>query len=53
MGPPPSFTVTATPIGNQLAKDTKCGVLVIDDAGAKKYQSTLTDSAGVSACWQQ
>lgn len=52
-GTPPGFTVTATPIGNQLAKDTKCGVLVIDDMGVKKYKSTLTDSAGVSACWQQ
>ena len=52
-GPPPSFTVTATPIGNQLAKDTKCGVLVIDSTGAKFYQSTLNDTAGVSACWQQ
>lgn len=52
-GPPPGFTVTATPIGGQLAKDTKCGVLVIDGTGAKSYQSTLTDTAGVSACWQQ
>ena len=53
VGPPPGFTVTATPIGTQLARDTMCGVLVIDGTGVKQYQSTLIDTAGVSACWQQ
>src|SRR5437899_3232637 len=32
---PPGFTVTATPILNQLARDTACGILTIDEAGTK------------------
>jgi type IV pilus assembly protein PilE len=49
---PPGFTVTATPVGAQLARDTQCGVLSIDEAGARFYQSTLNDSAGLAACWR-
>lgn len=41
-GPPPTFTITATPIGTQ-AVDT-CGTLSINNAGTK------TASSGTS-CW--
>ena len=40
-GPPPTFTVTAVPTGDQAAE--RCGTLVIDQAGAK--------TAAVSGCW--
>ncbi len=41
---PPTFTVTAVPIGAQLARDTQCGTLTLDSTGAK----TATSSTG---CW--
>jgi type IV pilus assembly protein PilE len=44
---PPGFTVTATPIGSQLARDTSCGTLGIDETGAKSASGAL----GVSGCW--
>ena len=44
---PPGFTVTATPIKNQLARDKTCGTLTLDETGAK----TASGSGGVSACW--
>jgi len=43
----PGFTVTATPIGSQLARDTACGTLTIDEAGTK----TASGSSGVAGCW--
>ncbi|MDQ0589714.1 type IV pilin protein [Variovorax paradoxus] len=43
----PGFTVTATPIGSQLARDTVCGTLTIDEAGTK----TASGSNGVAGCW--
>jgi type IV pilus assembly protein PilE len=46
-GPPPSFTVTATPLGKQLARDTKCGTMTLDQAGTK----TASGSGGVAGCW--
>ena len=39
----PGFKITATPIGSQLARDTTCGKLEIDEAGAK------TPTTG--GCW--
>jgi type IV pilus assembly protein PilE len=48
-GPPPGYTVTATPIGNQLAKDTLCGTLTLDATGTK----TADGSGGVAQCWKQ
>ena len=42
-GPPPSFSIKATPIGGQ-ASDS-CGWLQIDSAGTKSSQS------GSSDCW--
>jgi type IV pilus assembly protein PilE len=41
----PSFVITATPIGNQLSRDTICGTLTIDEAGAKTASGTGT------SCW--
>jgi len=44
---PPTFTVTATPIGDQLANDTKCGALTLDQTGTKGENGTGT----VADCW--
>ncbi len=44
---PRAFTVTATPIGLQLAKDTYCGTLSINNVGVK----TRTGSESVDYCW--
>lgn len=43
---PPSYTITATPIGAQLADDTDCGVLTLNQLGVK------TASAGGARCWR-
>ena len=43
----PGFTITATPKGNQLARDTACGTLKIDETGAK----TPPTSGGGASCW--
>lgn len=39
----PGFTVTATPIGSQLARDTTCGELKIHETGKKEAAS--------GGCW--
>jgi type IV pilus assembly protein PilE len=44
---PPTYTLTATPIGNQLGADTKCGTLSVDQTGAKAISGTGT----VATCW--
>jgi len=44
---PPTFTVTATPKANQLAKDTRCGTLTLTSAGVK----SVSGAGGVAACW--
>lgn len=44
---PPTYTITATPIGNQLNRDTKCGNLTIDQMGAKGISGTGT----AASCW--
>lgn len=44
---PPTYTVTATPIGNQLLNDTKCANLTVDQTGAKGISGTGT----VADCW--
>ena len=44
---PPGFTVTATPILGQLARDAACGTLTIDEAGTK----TASGAQGVAGCW--
>ncbi|MBS0450352.1 MAG: type IV pilin protein [Proteobacteria bacterium] len=43
---PPTYTITATPIGNQAA-DRQCMTLKIDQAGNK----TITGTADVATCW--
>lgn len=44
---PPAFTVTATPTGNQLANDGKCGALSIDQLGNK----TIGGTGVATDCW--
>ncbi|XQA67503.1 type IV pilin protein [Xanthomonas sacchari] len=42
-----TFTLTATPTGPQLAKDTQCGSLSIDQKGAR----TSSTGAVEGTCW--
>lgn len=46
---PPIYSITATPIpgGNQANRDTKCGILSIDQAGNRNISGTGT----VATCW--
>ncbi|HJV85912.1 MAG TPA: type IV pilin protein [Noviherbaspirillum sp.] len=44
---PPSYTITATPTGNQLSADTACGTLTLAQDGTKGVSGT----AGVTGCW--
>jgi type IV pilus assembly protein PilE len=47
-----AYKIIATPKDVQATRDTTCGVLGIDYAGQRYYQSTLTDTAGLATCWQ-
>lgn len=42
------YTIDATPIGNQLARDTDCGTLSYTHAGVK----TRSGSAPLERCWR-
>lgn len=42
-----AYTIKATPIGNQYAKDKKCLVLGLDQTGAK----SITGDGTVGGCW--
>jgi type IV pilus assembly protein PilE len=44
---PPTYTINAVPIGGQLANDTKCGTVSINQAGTKSE----TGTGSVSDCW--
>ena len=44
---PPTYTINATPTGSQLANDTECGTVSIDQAGTKGITGTGT----VTGCW--
>jgi type IV pilus assembly protein PilE len=44
---PPSYTVTATPLGNQAVKDTKCLVLTLNNLGTK----TKSGNGSLAECW--
>lgn len=44
---PPSYTITATPTGAQLAADTACGALTLDQTGAKG----ITGTGSAASCW--
>lgn len=46
-GAAPTFIITATPIGTQLAKDTSCGALTLDQTSAKGIGGT----GSVGGCW--
>lgn len=41
----PTYTITATPVGAQLAGDTQCGTLSLTNTGSK------TASTGATNCW--
>lgn len=43
-----TFSISAVPRGRQLAKDTQCGTLSIDQKGAK---SVSTSGTSASSCW--
>lgn len=47
-----TYKIIATPQDIQATRDTTCGVLGIDQAGQRYYQSTLSDAAGLATCWQ-
>lgn len=44
---PPSYTITAAPTGAQLANDTKCATLTLDQTGSKGISGT----GPATACW--
>ena len=44
---PPGYIITATPTGAQLANDTSCANLTLDQTGAKG----ISGSGSVAACW--
>ncbi|MFD2270067.1 type IV pilin protein [Undibacterium arcticum] len=44
---PPSYSIKATAIGNQLSRDGKCKDLTIDQTGTKGITGTGT----VASCW--
>lgn len=45
---PPTYTITATPIGRQHSQDTLCGTLTLNQAGTK----TEGGSGTVQDCWK-
>jgi type IV pilus assembly protein PilE len=42
-----TYTVAATPIGTQLARDTLCGTLTLNQAGTR----TVSGTGAVANCW--
>ena len=46
-GPPPGYTITATPNAIQLAKDAKCKTLTLNNTGVK----TISGTGQLSGCW--
>ncbi|MDB5821688.1 MAG: putative type 4 fimbrial biosis transrane protein [Herminiimonas sp.] len=45
----PTYTITATPVGGQLSRDTECKNLTLDQTGAKGINGGT--SSIVSSCW--
>lgn len=45
---PPSYTITATPIGSQASRDTGCGTLALNQAGDK----STSGPSGAAGCWR-
>lgn len=44
-----TYIVTATPVGEQLARDTACGILRVNQAGTRTRSGTGT----VADCWSR
>ena len=44
---PPAYVFTATPINTQLARDTDCGVLTLNNTGDKTAAGVASTS-----CWK-
>lgn len=44
----PTYEIKATPVGNQLSKDTKCGVISLKNTGEKTEDGTASSYA---ECW--
>lgn len=44
---PPAYKVTATPTGVQAAKDTKCGIVTINQLGVKG----ISGKGSMATCW--
>lgn len=42
-----TFSLTAVPLNQQLARDTRCGTLGLNQAGVR----TASGTAGAAACW--
>ena len=47
-----AYEVLATPQNGQDTRDTTCGVLALDEAGQRYYQTNKKDAAGLATCWQ-
>jgi len=47
-----AYKIIATPKDIQLARDTTCGILGIDQSGQRFYKGTSKDAAGLAVCWQ-
>jgi type IV pilus assembly protein PilE len=44
-----TYTVTATPVGAQLARDTACGTLTLNQTGAR----TKSGTSDLDTCWSR
>jgi type IV pilus assembly protein PilE len=44
-----TYTITATPVGAQLARDTACGTLTLNQAGAR----TKSGTSDLDTCWSR
>jgi type IV pilus assembly protein PilE len=49
---PTTYKIIATPQDIQATRDTTCGVLGIDYADQRYYQTNKKDPAGLATCWQ-
>ncbi|GAC1389245.1 MAG: type IV pilin protein [Variovorax sp.] len=44
---PPTYSIVASPTGNQQARDTMCGILTIDSTG----QRSISGPGPLGKCW--
>lgn len=47
----PQYIITATPIGAQLANDTKCGILTLNSVGTKNVKNGTGSASEIADCW--